>query len=517
MKYVSKKTVFFIILFVVYNLGLFAYNRLDLKDDRSEVNEEVCKVPVTASEPPPPTTPSVQVEQTEEVIVESSQEAPEPQPTTSARPSERSSWECEIQNDGLPHLVTLPITFEEALLKTPRVCNEVNRPLHLTYDQIRSLRSKNYFVALNLYQNADVSPHLYTQLLKLMHFLSKRPRSYDESEADEHGMCIDKSAPTFENFFVSIYESGSEDDTAVLGDFFEEKLRGLGVAHRIALRATDIPSHRQDPKINRIDFMAAIRNKALEPLYDDAYFKYNKVIFLNDVYFCWQDAVRLVVNDGIDMACGLDVGWRTDFNTFGFYDTWVSKDKTGNFINFLSPFFQRPEDQDRLLQGLPVPMFCCWNGMTAIDADVFYPPYNIRFRRSPQRLYRNDPKEACDGAECSVFCFDLFKNGFMDIIMDPHVVSTYEPSIFYKAMELRSWPNDNSDRKIDPADIVSYSTPVDVSKIPFTNKFPDAEWCCPVSQYQNGAIQYFDCYVKQYKLSNVKKREEKTKKSNEQT
>jgi len=67
------------------------------------------------------------------------------------------------------------------------------------------------------------------------------------------------------------------------------------------------------PKINRIDFMAQIRNRALEPLYDDDAFKYDKVFFLNDIYFCWQDAIRLLVNDEVI---------QITFNILQFYKFW---------------------------------------------------------------------------------------------------------------------------------------------------------------------------------------------------
>ena len=79
------------------------------------------------------------------------------------------------------------------------------------------------------------------------------------------------------------------------------------------------------PEQDRIDFLAQVRNAALEPLWltttsesgaSNAWFDAkgprsevlwpaDKVIFLNDVYFCARDAVRLLLHDA-DMACGMD-------------------------------------------------------------------------------------------------------------------------------------------------------------------------------------------------------------------
>lgn len=76
---------------------------------------------------------------------------------------------------------------------------------------------------------------------------------------------------------------------------------------------------------DRIDFLAQVRNAALEPLWlkstsesgtantwfdarglrAEVLWPADKVIFLNDVYFCARDAVRLLLH-GADMACGMD-------------------------------------------------------------------------------------------------------------------------------------------------------------------------------------------------------------------
>ena len=75
----------------------------------------------------------------------------------------------------------------------------------------------------------------------------------------------------------------------------------------------------------RIDFLADVRNAALEPLWADTIsdggipstwiheepahkekvWPADRVVFMNDVYFCARDVVRLLLH-GADMACGMD-------------------------------------------------------------------------------------------------------------------------------------------------------------------------------------------------------------------
>jgi alpha-1,3-mannosyltransferase len=89
----------------------------------------------------------------------------------------------------------------------------------------------------------------------------------------------------------------------------------------------------RQPEQDRIDFLAQVRNAALEPLWletgseevaglapwynsrsrglqSQVLWPADKVIFLNDVYFCARDAVRLLLHDA-DMACGMDFDRKT--------------------------------------------------------------------------------------------------------------------------------------------------------------------------------------------------------------
>ena len=78
----------------------------------------------------------------------------------------------------------------------------------------------------------------------------------------------------------------------------------------------------------RVNFLAQVRNKALEPLWRLANssapssskllrghangiqpWKADRIIFMNDVFVCARDFARLLLHDA-DMACALDFGDR---------------------------------------------------------------------------------------------------------------------------------------------------------------------------------------------------------------
>lgn len=77
---------------------------------------------------------------------------------------------------------------------------------------------------------------------------------------------------------------------------------------------------------------------------------------------------------------------------------------------------QDPIDHTRFMGLLPLQVFSCWNGITAISASAFLPPHSIRFREA-----KNDPgKEATEKAsECFLLPVDLWKAGMGKILVAP--------------------------------------------------------------------------------------------------
>lgn len=85
----------------------------------------------------------------------------------------------------------------------------------------------------------------------------------------------------------------------------------------------------------RIAYLAAVRNKALEPLQSAEMTKrlpdvetFTKVVFLNDVYFSWQSIVRLLATrlDGrTDLAADYDLVCAMDYGTRGKANRCISR------------------------------------------------------------------------------------------------------------------------------------------------------------------------------------------------
>jgi len=129
-------------------------------------------------------------------------------------------------------------------------------------------RNQTYFIAANLYNSAPILP-TWTRELKLL---------------------IDHLGP--HNVFVSIYESNSRDQTKLMLRTLEKELRKRGVRNSIWLEDADGRSnHWSLNGHERIQYMAEVRNKALEPLQKTHGLHgktFDKLIFFNDVYFDWS-------------------------------------------------------------------------------------------------------------------------------------------------------------------------------------------------------------------------------------
>lgn len=223
---------------------------------------------------------------------------------------------------------------------------------------LRQLKGHKYLLAANFRNNEGLLPHV---IVQLWHLLAILPQG---------------------SVFVSVYESGSEDSTgnhsvlpfpsrseyhpvpagkclrpslsACSAGAWLEVLRQLVAAmqvpHRIVVGAPRrppglpqrFPAWRPQRRVmpaggnltraeeqERIDFLAQVRNAALEPLWLDTvsdggvaptWFRTaapraekawpaDRVVFMNDVYFCAKDVVRLLLH-GADMACGMDFDRR---------------------------------------------------------------------------------------------------------------------------------------------------------------------------------------------------------------
>jgi hypothetical protein len=122
--------------------------------------------------------------------------------------------------------------------------------------------------------------------------------------------------------FISIYESNSVDSTPELLNKFSQRLTHVNIPHRFVSTTDDNRHWSYSTSQERIQYLADVRNKAMEPLQsaDDNvrlpdWEDFTRVIFINDVIYKWESVVRLIATrldedetkaGEYDLACGLD-------------------------------------------------------------------------------------------------------------------------------------------------------------------------------------------------------------------
>lgn len=150
-----------------------------------------------------------------------------------------------------------------------------SKPAHAFSDKI--------FIAAIFYNNELVIPYWHNSLIKTIHYLGP------------------------DNVFVSIVESHSTDTSAELLQELDADLALMGVSRRILTGDETVARPDYLGGRERIQFLAATRNIALEPLMEGGY---DKVVFSNDIFIEPETLVELLEtnNGNYDMACGLDFG-----------------------------------------------------------------------------------------------------------------------------------------------------------------------------------------------------------------
>ncbi|KAJ2348789.1 hypothetical protein GGH91_001193 [Coemansia sp. RSA 2671] len=262
------------------------------------------------------------------------------------------------------------------------------------------------FIAANLYNSESVLPNMAAQLLAL---------------ADTLGHT---------RLFVSIYENGSRDKTKEILNRFNETLTALGIPHRVIADDRPKPKH-----THRIEYLAALRNLALEPLYSSNT-AYGRVVYLNDMFFCLTDLLELVFQSQAHRAhltCAED--FELKHGSLTFYDTWVARDILGHAFK-KQPFNIADDGAAKVAQmkSRPFQVQCCWNGIAVIDAKVFHGKNALRFRRSAA--------DECSASECSLLCNDMWATGYRRAIVVPRVKLSYDIATRDLLREPFNYPRD---------------------------------------------------------------------------
>jgi hypothetical protein len=174
-----------------------------------------------------------------------------------------------------------------------------------------------------------------------------------------------------------------------------------------------------ETRVKRIAFLAEVRNKALEPLQRGSHGKFDKVLFINDVFFDAVDATRLLWGTNVEegtgkatykAACGADfVGW------WKMYDTFATRDAEGYSIGVpIFPWFANEGDaatrNDVLAGKDAVRVKSCWGGITAFDARYLQPQKALSRQRETPDLpltFRSEPEPFWDSSECCLIHADI--------------------------------------------------------------------------------------------------------------
>ena len=190
-----------------------------------------------------------------------------------------------------------------------------------------------------------------------------------------------------------------------------------------------------EERIKRIAYLAEVRNMALKPL-DTLERRFDRVLFINDVFFSPEDATRLlwgthVNTEGISeykAVCAADfvTSWK-------YYDTYGTRDFDGYSIGVpIFPWFANEGTaitrKDVLAGRDAVRVKSCWGGMVAFDARYFQKQLGNRKRNSYEQSssaliprtheppheaptlplrFRSEPEPFWDASECCLIHADI--------------------------------------------------------------------------------------------------------------
>ncbi|GFR42516.1 hypothetical protein Agub_g3408, partial [Astrephomene gubernaculifera] len=174
-----------------------------------------------------------------------------------------------------------------------------------------------YLIAANLFDCEAIMPYWTLEVLRLALLLQGDQRVLS---AFFHNTSSVHVPPEKGLTHISIYESGSTDNTVLWLQVAEALWTAAGIRSFVVTNGSLTRQTLMDPyngkfyKQHRIQFLATLRNAALEPLYGAPRGAYDYVYFINDVFFCAADLFRLS-HLKADIACGLD------------FEVWVGEKK----------------------------------------------------------------------------------------------------------------------------------------------------------------------------------------------
>jgi hypothetical protein len=145
--------------------------------------------------------------------------------------------------------------------------------------------------------------------------------------------------------------------------------------------------------------------------------RFDRILFLNDIYFRPEDALHILFNTNVNPATNAaeySVSCALDFSKYIFlYDTFVIRDTDGYEIaSLVYPWFHTAGSAqsraDVLAQRDAVRVRSCWSGLAAYDAAPFLAAAAPAAQGGPGPLrFRHEPEPFWEASECCLLNADL--------------------------------------------------------------------------------------------------------------
>lgn len=259
------------------------------------------------------------------------------------------------------------------------------------------------------------------------------------------------------NVFVSIYESGSLDNTKGALRELDAQLDNAGIGRRVILDETmrievtnqwpaetgwvsmpqdkwvhsswtewaKVPKGKMVPR--RIPYLASLRNRVLEPLYQmqESGQRFDKILFLNDVAFTVDDVRTLLGTRDGDYAAACSLDFKRPPKV---YDTFALRDSDGHEpLMETWPYFRAKTSRAAIMAGQPAQVTSCWNGMVVMDAEPFYDQsHPLIFRGIPDGL----SLAHLEGSECCLIHADNTLSITKGVWINPNVRVGYNTTAY---------------------------------------------------------------------------------------
>ncbi|KAF2118219.1 polysaccharide export protein [Lophiotrema nucula] len=235
-----------------------------------------------------------------------------------------------------------------------------------------------------------------------------------------------------ENVFVAVLESGSWDDSKGALRELDAQLAQLDVPRSIVLESTThademsrtpngtgwVWTSRGRQELRRVPYLANLRNRVMAEMAAESEakgFRFDKVLWLNDVVFTTEDVLTLLSTyDGeYAAACSLDFSKPP-----AYYDTFALRDLAGSkTMSPVWPYFFPGASRRALVANEAVPVRSCWNGMVAMDTMPFYATPALKFRGIDDGL----AELHLEGSECCIVHADNPLSKVLGVYINPNV------------------------------------------------------------------------------------------------